>query len=101
MTNPVLPKISDLMAAWLGREDHTDSPFLRDPVTGKMQLRYDELRFKRMGNVDSSVVYQVELLYKNSSVHTYRTDAILPPSHGDETLNLPGLTGLVDIISTS
>jgi hypothetical protein len=101
VSSSVYPKLSDLMADWLGREDHLDSPFLRDPVTGKMQLRYDELRFKRRGNVDSSVVYEVELHYKGSLLHTYTTNAILPPPHSDENLNLPGLTGLVDILSTS
>lgn len=89
------------MADWLGREDHLDSPFLRDPVTGKMKLRYDELRFKRHENVNGSYRYSVELHYKGKLLHTYTTEDMLGSLGQAESVNLPGLTGLVDILSTS
>lgn len=97
MSKEIIPKISDLMAAWLGREDHVDSPFLRDPVTGKMQLRYDELRFERHEVPDGSVYFAVTVLYKRDPVHTYTTDKIYTNGVNPESVNLPGLTGLIEI----
>lgn len=97
MSKEIIPKISDLMAAWLGREDHTDSPFLRDPVTGKMQLRYDELRFERYEVADGSVYFAVTLLHMGQPVHTYTTDKLFTNGANPESVNLPGLTGLVSI----
>ena len=97
MSKEIIPKISDLMAEWLGREDHTDSPFLRDPVTGKMQLRYDELRFERHEMVNGSVYFAVSLYYKTQPVHTYMTEPLFTNDVNPESVNLPGLTGLVSI----
>ena len=96
MSQEIIPKISDLMAEWLGREDHTDSPFLRDPVTGKMQLRYDQLVFERHENVDGSVFFAVSVVYKTNTVHRYVTEPIMVRDN-PERVNLPGLTGLISI----